>query len=173
LGTDWERALFRRTPHSAEVCAGFSTRCERSTDVGWTLVLRRSDDNLIEQINEQLFRLRATTSAAGAASTGSAPERPSGQKSGSSSGVELRMTESPIRRLRERLNEFGVGEMPFRDYSPDRIGIRELRYGSVEFWDREGRSWIGSADAALAALADLHRIEDPLDVWMRLARARQ
>jgi hypothetical protein len=83
------------------------------------------------------------------------------------------MTESSIRRMRERLSELGVGEMPFRDYSPDRIGIRELAYGFVEFWDREGRSWIGSADAALAALADLHRTEDAVDVWMRLARARQ
>jgi hypothetical protein len=139
-------------------CAGFSTRCWRSTDVGWTVVLRRNDDNLIQQINEQMFRLRATTSAARAGSTGSAPERPA---------------ESPIRRLRERLNELGVGEMPFRDYSPDRIGIRELAHGSVEFWDREGRSWIGSADAALVALAALHRTDDPVEVWMQLARARQ
>ena len=81
------------------------------------------------------------------------------------------MTKSATERLRERLNELGVGQMPFRDYSSDRIGIRELTYGSVEFWDREGRSWIGSADAALAALADLDRSGDPVEVWMRLARA--
>ena len=88
------------------------------------------------------------------------------------------MTKSLVERLRERLNELGVGQilvdrdgLPFRDYSPDRIGVRELTHGSVEFWDRDGRSWIGSADAALAALADLHRTEDPVDVWMRLARA--
>jgi hypothetical protein len=60
--------------------------------------------------------------------------------------------------------------VPFRDWSPDRISVRELVGGSVEFWDREGRSWIGSPDAALAVLADLRRTEDPVDVWERLAR---
>jgi hypothetical protein len=88
------------------------------------------------------------------------------------------MTESPIERLRGRLGELGVAQirvdrdgMPFRDYSPDRIDVRALSNDSVELWDREGRSWVGSPERALRALADLEWTDDPGDVWLRLARA--
>ena len=88
------------------------------------------------------------------------------------------MTESPIERLRGRLVDLGVAQIrldrdgiPFRDYSPDRIDVHALSNDSVEFWDRQGHSWIGSPERALRALADLERTDDPGDVWLTLARA--
>jgi hypothetical protein len=88
------------------------------------------------------------------------------------------MTESPIERLRGRLVDLGVaqirldrGGIPFRDYSPDRIDVRALTKDVVELWDREGRSWVGSPEHVLRALADLERTDDPGDVWLTLARA--
>jgi hypothetical protein len=88
------------------------------------------------------------------------------------------MTESPIERVRARLCELGVGQIrvdrdgiPFRDYSPDHIDVHAVSNDSVELWDREGHSWVGSPERALRALADLESTDDPGDVWLRLARA--
>ena len=88
------------------------------------------------------------------------------------------MTDSPAARVRDRLNEIGVGPMPthealgaFRDYSPDAIGARDLGDGRVTLVDREGRSWTGAAEAALEALAALKPTDDPAVVLERLTKA--
>ena len=84
------------------------------------------------------------------------------------------MTESPIERVRGRLVELGVAQIrvdrdgvPFRDFSPDRIDVRALTNDSVELWDREGRSWVGSPERALRALARMDERS-----WRRVAEAR-
>jgi hypothetical protein len=88
------------------------------------------------------------------------------------------MTESPFERVRGRLGELGVAQIqvdrdgiPFRDYSPDRIDVRALTTDVVELWDRDGRSWVGSPERVLRALAGIEWTDDPGDVWLRLARA--
>ena len=62
--------------------------------------------------------------------------------------------------------------IPFRDYPPDAIGVRDLGRNDVELTDREGRSCTGSTDEALAALAELQRGDDPNVVWSALPTVR-
>jgi hypothetical protein len=76
------------------------------------------------------------------------------------------------------LNELRVGPRPIEpdlgviaDHSPDAIRVRTLADAEVEVSDREGRSWIGNADVALATLEDLTPTGNPPDVWERLLRA--
>jgi hypothetical protein len=76
------------------------------------------------------------------------------------------------------LNELRVGPRPIEpdvgviaDHSPDAIGARDLLPGTIEVSDREGRSWVGNADAALAALEGLEPTGNSVEAWERLSRA--
>jgi hypothetical protein len=89
------------------------------------------------------------------------------------------MTETPAERVRNRMNELRVGHQSdflgasVADHLPDAIGAVDLREGEVEIRDRSGHSWIGEADVALRAIADLTPTDvgDPEAVWERLSRA--
>jgi hypothetical protein len=59
----------------------------------------------------------------------------------------------------------------FADHSLDAIGVRTLGGGDVELADRTGKSWIGTPEAALAALDGMEPTGKPVDAWARLRRA--
>ena len=91
------------------------------------------------------------------------------------------MTDSPVEppavRVRERLNELGVGPMPtdsgvtFQDESPDAIKARDLPNGRVELSDKLGNAWQGTADEGLKALENHERGVDPDEIWKSLPLA--
>jgi hypothetical protein len=87
--------------------------------------------------------------------------------------------DSPAGRVRDRLNELGVGPKlidpdlgQITDYSPDVIGARDLAYDEVEIVDRAGKSWTGNVAVALKALEGADATGDPADVWERLRAAQ-
>jgi len=80
---------------------------------------------------------------------------------------------SPADRVRERLDELRVvppsGETVAEE-SSDVIDVRGLHDDAVEISDRSGNLWVGTADRALGALADMEPTGDPSEVWARLDR---